>query len=74
MSDPTSNTTGHQRRINAAMAHLDQRAEGGRCGEMVAEMLAAADAVLLERLPMMRDANGVFWVELAALEGLLQHA
>ena len=66
-------TTGHQRRIYAAMAHLDQRAEGGRCGEMIAEMLAAADAVLLARLPTMRDANGVFWVELATLEGMLQH-
>jgi hypothetical protein len=32
-------------RIEAAMRHLDQRAEGGRCGEMVAEMIAAADAV-----------------------------
>jgi hypothetical protein len=54
------------------MKHLDQRAEGGQCDEMVAEMLAAADAVLLDRLPMMQDASGVYWVELATLKRLLQ--
>jgi hypothetical protein len=65
-------TTGHQGRINAAMARLDQRAEDGRCGEMVAEMLAAADKQLLSRLPIMVEGGGTDWVELNALKGLLQ--
>lgn len=38
-------------RVVAAMRHLDQRAEGGQCAEMVAEMLAAADAVDPLRVP-----------------------
>ena len=33
--------------------------------------LAAADRSLLSRLPLMRDAQGTLWVELAALKGLL---
>ena len=69
---PVESRTTHQRRMAAAMEHLDQRAEGGQCDEMVAEMLAAADAVLLDRLPMMQDASGVYWVELATLKSLLQ--
>jgi hypothetical protein len=32
---------------NAAMMHLDQRAEGGRCGEMVYEMVDAAIRAIL---------------------------
>ncbi len=32
-------------RVAAAMRHLDQRVEDGRCGQMVAEMLTAAMAV-----------------------------
>lgn len=44
-------------RIAAAMQHLDQRAEGGRCEEMVAEMIFAADSVPVE-IP---DSMAEYW-------------
>lgn len=61
-----------QRRVAAAMALLDQRAEGGQCGEMVAEMLRAADATLMGALPSMLDANGTRWVEWNTLQELIR--